>query len=299
MKDSNSVKHVTIIPSKGRADYFLKYKDLPIIRFNDPIFNTVLWVYPEEYEYYKKSLGILGIDTVKIIVDETSKNISEKRQKILNYCNDNGYDYLFTPDDDVRIYSRESEFKSVPLDLDSNIDFFNHLSSICSEKYPLVSLRDRYFINSCKVAYEKNYKAHCIYFYYIPVLIKHNISFIYKDLKVYEDRVTQLALHQNGYVSCATSMYVQRQRHGNNSTGGCSDYRTIEEANRGARIIQQDFPEYVSLYWRYNWAIGKRLEIKLNLKRFIPKGDLKHIPIKEMEKFVNRENAYKLNKEAK
>jgi len=289
-------KHVTIIPSKGRADYFLKYKDLPILRFQDKIFNTKLWISEKEKEDYQNTLDILGINSVELVIDKRSTNISETRQEILNYCKEQKYDYLFMPDDDVEIFSRSLNFKRIPMDLIFNTDLFNHLCSICSKEYPLVSIRDRFMINNCKTVYEKNHNIHLLYFIYIPIFIKEKISFIYENIKhfkfPYEDRIIQLLLYQIGYKSCTSSMYAMSQRHGNNSIGGCSSYRTIEEANIVANIIHKDFPNYTDVFIKNNWSKGSRKELKFYFKRYLNPNELKYIPKEEMEKFKNRGNVY-------
>lgn len=285
------MKHITIIPSKERASYFLKYNDLPLMRFSNKVFNTHLWVSKKEEEKYKKVLEYLDLKDVKIITGYEN-NISEVRENILNFCKENNYEYLFSPDDDVRFFSRELNFKLLPLDLNFSINLFNHLSKICSEKYPLVSTRNRFMINNCSVAYEKNYKIHLNYFIHIPTFIKEGITYMYEDMKIYEDRIIQIQLLEKGYTTITTSIYGMDQRHGNNSIGGCSSYRSIKEANRCAELLHSKYPEFTQIFIKNNWNTGKRKTLKFFFKRFIPKGELNYVPIKEMESFCKRKESY-------
>jgi len=286
------MKHITIIPSKGRAEYFLRYKDLPIIRFNHPSFNTVLWVYKDEENEYRKTLKELNLNHITIYADKDSINIAQKRQSILNYCKENDYEYLFSPDDDMRFYERKTNFKSLPLDYENNRELFNHLSSICSNKYPLVYFRERYMIQNVKKLYTLTFKVCGIYFIHVPTFIKENISFMYKDNCIYEDSIVQLLLHSKGYRPCSSSVYVVSQRHGDNSTGGCSSYRNIKIANRAAKIIFADFKEYSIPNIKRNWSEGPRIVLRFNFKKFLKENELNYVPKKEMAIHMNRKEAY-------
>lgn len=288
------MQHVTIIPSKDRADYFLRYKDLPIIRFQDPIFNTKLWVSAGEVDAYRKvllSLG-LGLGHVEIIADGSSTNIAECRQSILNYCHDNNYDYLFMPDDDLKFCSRADRYRKLSMDHENNLKLFNHMSSICSSRYPLVSLRNHFMIQECRKLYSLVYTIILIYFIHVPTFVKENISFMYKGLKIYEERIVQLLLFSKGYRTCTSLIYATDQRHGDNSIGGCSAYRDIKEANKCAKIIHEDFPDYTKYTTKNNWAEGPRIVVRFNFKKFLNKGELNYCPKEEMKKFVERKEAY-------
>lgn len=284
------MKHVTIIPTKGRAKYFLKYPDLPVIRFSHPKFNTKLWVPKNELRDYEKTLRELNIeDSVEILIDEDSKNISETRQAILEYCYIDNKDYLWMPDDDLRFYDRKLNFRPVPMDEESNTNLFNHLVSMSSSRFPMLAVRERFMINNCKYAYELNHKILCNYFLHVPTFIKEGISFKYKDMKVYEDRIVQLLLNTKGYRVLTTSMYAQTQRHEQNNVGGCSSYRSVEENMRCAKLVCKDFPKYTSLHYTKTWS---KMEATFFMKRFLNKGELPYIPIKEMEQWMNRPEAY-------
>lgn len=286
------MQHVTIIPSRDRASYFLKYKDLPIIRFNHPSFNTKLWISPSEVSEYRKTLETLHLDHIEILIDKHSTNIAECRQSILEYCHHNSFQYLFMPDDDVHFTSRETKFKKLSMDHENNIKLFNHLSSICSNRYPLVSFRDHFMVQSCRKLYSLIYTIGKLYFIHVPTFIKENISFMYKDLKVYEDRIVQLLLFSKNYRTCTSSVYAIDQRHGNNSMGGCSSYRNIKEVHKCAKIIHNDFKEYTRVATKNNWAEGPRIVLRFDFKKFLKKDELNYCPKEEMKKFVERKEAY-------
>lgn len=277
--------HVTIIPSRGRAEYFLKYNDLPVTRFGAPVFNTMLWVRADEAEAYERSLIQMGLSHIPIIIDAMSNNISETRQRILEYAHDNGYEYLWQPDDDIRIYDRTTNFKPLDIRTAKSLDVFYHLKELCSVGFPMVAIRERFMIHTCKYAYEKFHKILCNYFIHVPTFIENGISFKYKDLSVYEDRVVQLLLGKAGYRTLTTSLYAQSQRHEQNDTGGCSAYRTVEENMRCARVINADFPEYTSLHETKTWS---KIEATFFLKRFLDEGELPYVPIEKMGEMISK-----------
>lgn len=283
------MEHVTIIPSRERAEYFFKYKDLPVQRFNHQKFNTILWISDSDFYAYDNMIKELDLSNVSIFIDDRSTNISETRQNILEFCIKEGYKYLWMPDDDLRFYDRETNFKPLPMDVESNTKLFNHLISMSSNRFPMLAVRERFMINTCKYAYELNHKILCNYFIHVPTFHKESISFKYKDMKVYEDRIVQLLLNMKGYRILTTSMYAQSQRHEQNNAGGCSSYRSVEENMRCAKIVHEDFPEYTSLHRTKTWS---KIEATFFMKRFLEKGELPYIPINEMEEWRNREGVY-------
>ena len=287
------MKHATIIPSKDRSHLLLRYADLPARRFNHPIFNTKLWVSEKEYDTYKKVVDELRLEHVELIADDHS-NIAECRQNILMYCHEHGYDYLFSPDDDVRFHARKSNWKVLPLELEENIELFNHMSSICSTEVPLVSLRYRFMVQNCNTAYEKNYKIIILYFVHVPTLVNNGVSFKHEGFQFYEDKYMQLQLYSKGFRSCTSSMYATSQRQPDNSEGGCFAYRNIEEANRHSRIMHEEWPEYSKLVIKNSWKEGPRLENIWYFKKFLKPDELRYFPKEQMERFMGREGAYKL-----
>lgn len=282
------MNYATIIPSRSRDWYPDKYRDVPILRFKDKVFNPILVVHESESKNYEAMIKRNDLVDVNLWTHNKS-NICQIRQWILEEAHKRGYEFMCHPDDDTRYYDRLSGFKPVPMDLESSKAVWNHVMGITSAKYPLVSCHDRFWINACKYAYELNTKALVDYYIHVPTFIENDIRFEYKDLTVYEDRVVQCQLGVKGfYTSLVTTMYATSQRHVNNDTGGCADYRTDEENYRCARIVHEDFPHFTDLHRTYGWS---SVEAGFKFKKLLPKGHLTYVPKEEMEEYMKRPEA--------
>lgn len=282
------MNYATIIPSRSRAWYPDKYRDVPVLRFKDKLFNTKLIVHESEAKAYEDMLRRNDCPNVTLWT-HTHSNICQIRQGILNACSVQGYEYLCHPDDDVRYFDRELRFRSVPMELEASKKLWNHVMSIVSNRFPFVSTHDRFMIHACKYAYQVNSKALVDYFIHVPTFLENDIRFEYKDLTVYEDRVVQCQLGVKGfYSSLITSMYASSQRHMNNDKGGCADYRTDEENLRCARIVHADFPSFTNLHKCSGWS---SVEAGFQFKKLLPPGHLPYIPKEEMEQWMQRPEA--------
>lgn len=210
------IKHAVVIPSKDRADVIGKYSDSPLHRFKDPVFNTYLWVNASEEDAYAKVAG----DTY-VIPDYTATNIAETREHILQWAHRNKYDWLFMVDDDVRFFERSKSYSSLPVTVEDTKNMVNHLISICTPEHPLVSTRERFMINQVDHAYEKNAKIIRVYMIHVPTFIEQGVSFLYKDMKVFEDKLVQVLLNEKGYRTITSVHFAQSTRDSSNANGGC------------------------------------------------------------------------------
>jgi hypothetical protein len=283
------MNYVTIIPSKDRLNLHTQYKDLPIHRFKEPIFNTKLWVPSKERTGYNTLIKDLGYN-VEIVSDPISTNIAETRESIIEYCAINNYERVLMIDDDIRFFARVLNFQALPLETSYNKKMMEHLGSICSEKYPLVSLKERFMIQQSKYGFEKNAKIIRLYMIHVPTFIKNNISFLYKDIKVFEDKLIQVLLNKKGFRTISTTYYAQNTRDSSNNNGGCSSYRTNKETERCVQIFLRDFPEAFSPTMKYGYADGPVVYVKSTLKKYLDKTELPYVPFEEMEEHIKRIN---------
>lgn len=282
------MNYVTVIPSKSRSWYPDKYSDVPVLRFKDKVFNTKVVIHESESKEYEEMLKRHELHDVTIWATDKT-NISQTRQYVLERCDKEGYEFLCHPDDDIRYFDRELGFKPVPMELEASKNVWNHVMGIVSARFPLVSTHDRFMIHASKYAFPVNSKAMIDYYIHVPTFINNGITFQYKDLTVYEDRVVQCQLGVKGfYTSVLTTMFATAQRHMNNNTGGCASYRTDEENLRCARIVHEDFPSFTNLHRCSGWS---SIEAGFFFKKLLPKGHLPYIPKEEMEQWLQRPEA--------
>lgn len=277
------IKHAVVIPSKDRADVVGKYADSPLNRFKDPVFNTHLWVNASESDSYHEALKKLDIRTVPLMPDEMSTNIAETREHILQWAHRNKYDWLFMVDDDVRFFERSKNYSSLPVTVEDTKNMVNHLISICTPEHPLVSTRERFMINQVDHAYEKNAKIIRVYMIHVPTFINNGISFLYKGMKVFEDKLVQVLLNEKGYRTITTVHFAQSTRDSSNANGGCAEYRTNPETERCVDIFLKDFPKAFTETIKTGYKDGPVRYVKSTLKNYLTPGELKYVPSSEME----------------
>jgi hypothetical protein len=277
-------RHVIVIPSKDRASIVSRYVDSPLNRFKDSIFNTHLWVNSTDKEDYRNVLYNLGYhNSVQLIEETLATNIAETRESILQWANKCGYNWLFMVDDDVRFFSRSMNYKALPVTKEDTKDMVNHLISICTPEYPLVSTRERFMVNQCEYAYEKNAKIIRVYMIHVPTFIKLGISFMYKGIKVFEDKLVQVMLNEKGYRTITSVHFAQSTRDSSNSNGGCAEYRTNLETERCVDIFLKDFPKAFTETVKMDYKDGPVRYVKSTLKNYLDPGELKYVPSGVME----------------
>jgi len=272
------IRHAVVIPSKDRSNMIAKYADSPLNRFKDSVFNTYLWVNSSEEYAYAKVAGY-----TYVISDYTATNIAETREHILQWAHKNKYDWLFMVDDDVRFFARYKNYASLPVNVPETRNMLNHLISICTPEHPLVSIRERFMINQCDYAYEKNAKIIRVYMIHVPTFIEQGISFLYKGMKVFEDKLVQVLLNEKGYRTITSVHFAQSTRDSSNANGGCAEYRTNPETERCVDIFLKDFPKAFTETVKTGYKDGPVRYVKSTLKNYLNPGELKYVPSSEME----------------
>lgn len=276
------MRHAVVIPSKDRVDQVRKYRDSPLNRFNDPVFNTYLWVNASEVHEYKKVAG-----DVTVIPDWNATNIAETRENILQWAHRNKFEWLFMVDDDVRFFERSKNYGSLPVTVEDTKNMVNHLISICTPEYPLVSTRERFMISQCEHAYEKNAKIIRVYMIHVPTFIEQGISFLYKGMKVFEDKLVQVLLNEKGYRTITSVHFAQSTRDSSNANGGCAEYRTNPETERCVDIFLNDFPKAFTETVKTGYKDGPVRYVKSTLKNYLSEGELKYVPSSVMESMLS------------
>src|SRR5580765_628918 len=103
--------------------------------------------------------------------------------------------------------------------------------------------------------------------YDINGLRKHDIRFDVMEFQ--EDFYVTLKLLTLGYKNRVLSKWVQDQK-GSNSSGGCSDYRTLEKHGDSVKKLASLFPEFVKVVEKTTktaWNGQKRLDVIIQWKK--------------------------------
>jgi len=138
-------------------------------------------------------------------------------------------------------------------------------------------------INQCEHAYEKNAKIIRVYMIHVPTFIELGISFLYKNMKVFEDKLVQVLLNEKGYRTITSVHYAQSTRDSSNANGGCAEYRTNPETERCVDIFLKDFPKAFTETVKTGYADGPVRYVKSTLKNYLLPGELKYVPSDVME----------------
>lgn len=239
----------------------------------------------EIYEEYNSNF-ICNITSVP-----DNYNIAQKRQGLLSIAIRQCKDYLFIIDDDIDFYYREENLSSKYTNkfqslMEQNVVDKILLESIklCNEKYPIVGLPLKQGSQSKKYTFEKNCPIIRFVCYYVPILIEEDISITGLRTDFMSDRYVQLELLFRRYRSLTNCRYAIGDL-GTGYKGGCSETRTVEKQEEASKKLCKRFPDYVSLRIKENGLWNeKRLDCKIEWKKFLNKNELKYIPKEEVAK---------------
>lgn len=287
-------KFITIIPTKGRAEYFLSRPDITIARFNDKMFNPHLWVHESEVDAYESTMKKLGFEGVAILPNR-DRNIAEARQGYLEHAHQHGYEYLFSPDDDLTFHDMANGHKPADMSFDTSVRIFNALMPICSPQYPFATLRERFMVNGAKYKYEKARRILCVYCLHVPTIMSNDIGFTYKEFPAFEDWIIGLKMSEKGFTPITTLEFTTSQRIDwrKNPLGGIG-YRSDEMQNRCCRILCADFPHVTRLERQSGDPSSEKLNVRFFFKRYLKEGELPYVPIEEMNAHMNRKDACRI-----
>lgn len=219
-----------------------------------------------------------------------SYSIAQKRQGLLSIAIRQRKKYLFIIDDDIDFYYREenlsskytNKYKSL---MENNVVDKILLESIklCNEKYPIIGLPLKQGSQGKKYTFEKNCPIIRFVCYYVHTLIEEDVSITGLRTDFMSDRYVQLELLFRGYKSLTNCRYAIGDL-GTGYKGGCSETRTVEKQEEAAKKLCKRFSDYASLRIKENGLWNeKRLDCKIEWKKFLDKGELKYVPKEEVK----------------
>jgi len=271
------------VASRGRSD-FLNLPRKGTWRYFSPNHNHLrLFLRESEVEFYVSA----SIDPIRIISVPDDTMIADKRQRILKYANDKGFEYLFMADDDLLLDHRRQDDKTkfranyeVPGKTEEMIET---CLRICGPKYPIVHPRIRFHADTAKYRYEKNSPAIRFTCLHVPTFFKEGIQANGLGERFMFDRYLQNSILSRGYVTIALGQFCVGD-YGTGKKGGCEEIRDPATHSASAKAMVRLFPN-VRLKAKNNgsWA-ETRYDCIQYLKRYISKGELNYVPKEEMEK---------------
>lgn len=265
------------IPTRGRSDLIPDrrgiWKYLSYRNTNTPL---KIYIREEEYGNYERHLYTKDIESVP-----NDFKIHQKREYLIQHAIKDKVEFLFVIDDDVSFLIRDNTTAKYKLvDCTSNDDYNNHFNTILqecfyfsSEEFPCMGFAHRAFINAKKYYFEKNSPILQFVCYHIPTLQKEDIHVDDSDLIIREDQYVQLQIINKGYRTLTSVRYIT-QPFESNYRGGCSNYRTEKMEDKAVKLLQEMFPNMISLRYNNKGRISTLIDWKGN----IPKEELTYVP---------------------
>ena len=239
------------IPSYKRSDILIKKVGPLQIIPPDMMDNTYLFVREEEMEAYLPVAEHFGCGLLPLQLTE-EQGIPETRDAILEYCGEEGIEYLIMMDDDLKLaihdlnktkanyYTMDHNmFHMMIMDLLGHTDEYNILTGITA----------RQFSNVRTTPVTENNRIIQLYCMYIPTIIREGFKFTY-GAPFITDYYFVLSMLVKGYTNKVLNSYTRDDKA--NAPGGCSEMRTVENQNKSAVMLYKQFPEVVRLVQKNN-----------------------------------------------
>lgn len=287
--DLNKIKYRVYIPSRERSRLVSENKGT-FYYINGQDVDYSLVVRESEVKDYVDA-GFKGA----ILKVPDNSHIADKNQDMLEECQKDGIEYLIRFDDDLSFYYRDeaiaSKYKSdAPVFRERYFkEMLTDLFDICSEKYPLVGVTNKFMSQEIKKMYIKNsfvFRVSCLH---VPTITKENIRLNGYGGGHCEDRFIFLTLLHKGYTTILCSKYCHHEAAIGDyiGRGGCFSVDRVKVQNESATAIHNLFPEDTKLVSKTTkfWP-EERLDVIVYVnKRFNTDGKT-YVPSDEMHKFI-------------
>ena len=238
------------IPSSGRPNRQTTFDNLP-----KSLQERAILVVPEDEVKSYSKYPVQGIPM---------KGIGPTRQ----WCTENAVAKMVMLDDDLIFATRrrDNPTKFYNAQPDEIYDLFDRLEDVLTD-YAHASVATREGGNRSIIPMLHNQRMLRVLAYDSHILRGNRIRF--DRVPVMEDFDVTLQLLSKGYGNVILNHMVQNQN-GSNLAGGCSQYRTMEVQEAGARGLAKLWPDYVKLVTKQTktaWGGQARTDVVIQWKR--------------------------------
>lgn len=252
---------IIAIPSSGRATRQTTWANLP----PSIAAQTHVFVYEREMPAYKAVNSSMHLKSVPAHI----QGIGAKRQFILEEARKCGVTKVVMLDDDLTFAVRRKDrpqLFTTPVDADIELMFEDIKINLSHLAHVGVSPRE----GANRNPFEKllmNTRPSRILGYRVDILEQENISF--GDMNLMEDFYISLSLLTRGHDTANLNWIVQNQQ-GSNTSGGCSQYRTMERQAEASLALHKKFPAFVKVVTKQTktaWGGQERTDVIISWKK--------------------------------
>ena len=247
-----------MIPSRSRAGKVDTLKSLP--KSWDP--SKIFLVVPHEQatEYGR------AYPKTQILSQSGISGIGPARDLCIDYASGRGENVLML-DDDLTFAVRRNDYptKFWPV-TDFDVACALKETEMHLGTYPMIGMSSREGGNRVTEKYTWNTRSLRWLAYAPDYLRKHKIRF--SDIEFMEDFHVELSLLCAGYDIPNINWMVHNQR-GSNTSGGCSDYRTLDRQALAAHALKARWPDYVTVVEKETktaWGGQRRTDVRIKWK---------------------------------
>ncbi len=267
--------YIIAIPSYKRSEMLIK-NDGPLQVIPEEIMNrTYLFVREEETEKYLKVAEYFGCGLLPIDLNDND-GMSETRDAILEYCIDEGIEYVIMLDDDIKFAIHDLKSKATkyyPMDKSDFRNMVTDLLEHTNKDNILTGITARQFSNNHTEYVQTNSRVVHVFCMYIPTIDIHNFRFTY-GVPFISDYYFVLNLLTHGYTNKVLNQYTRDDVA--NSPGGCSELRNVDLQNKSAIALYRKFPKFVRLVQKSNGAWKEpRINPVVSWKKAFKQGNSK------------------------
>lgn len=252
---------IIAIPSSGRASRQTTWANLP----PSIAAQTFVFVYEREIPAYKEMNPSMGLQSVPAHI----QGIGAKRQFILDKASQSGITKVVMLDDDLTFALRRKDkpqLFTTPLDAEIELMFEDIEIQLAHLAHVGVAPREGANRNPFGRLL-MNTRPSRILGYRTDILEKEKISF--GDMNLMEDFYVSLSLLTRGYDTANLNWIVQNQQ-GSNTSGGCSQYRTMERQAEASLALHKKFPAFVKVVTKQTktaWGGQERTDVIVGWKK--------------------------------
>lgn len=253
----------TIILSRARADILME-RGLTLHWMQHLGAHTFLLVHFNEIGVYTP---VAEKYRIPVLVHAVENKVSEVRDHAIAFAMGQGYERLWLLDDDLLFSYRDWSSNRLPrLEPERIVEVRDHLETLCTDSYPMAGLRHRMFAHSCKSPLEYNKRILWTPMLHLPTFQANNWQYKWEG-DFMEDFRLQCNIVKDGYCTVTTNSYVADDALGAWRSGGCNEYRNNAGRNKAATLLQQQYPNYITLVQKQDPSGEDYLDVRMKLSR--------------------------------
>lgn len=227
------------IPSRGRSNL-----SMSTLRWIPKTLRggTVVFTHSTEWKKYKDAIFNYSFDPV-ICVPLEYTYIGEKREKIAQWAQEQGYDKIAMLDDDISQFAVRIEEGKTPLRISSDQDRIEMFQTVEDylEHYAHVGVSAR-FHNDAFVGQDPVVVENARMIRFLAYRVEEFLACEHGRVQVCEDFDITLQLLNKGFKNGVLFKWSQDQRE-TGQPGGCSLYRTLELHNANITKLHELWPD--------------------------------------------------------